>query len=405
VSPYKLAVLNTHPIQYFAPLYRALARDPNIDLTVFFCSLQGVHEYTDEGFGTSVRWDVPLLEGYQSVVLPELLGRSQVGGFLSLFNPRIVGALMRGRFDALIIHGHIPATTVLGAIVARLVRTSVFMRCETHLGLSRPSWKRVLRKPLLHSLYAQLCSACLAIGTRNAEFYRSIGVPAERIVHVPYVVDNAFFASRVHELKQDVRGLRRSLGLPTDLPVILFASKLQPRKRAMDLLDAHTALRHQGVESALAIVGSGEDEQCLRDRVARQGLDHVYFFGFQNQTELPRFYAASDIFVLPSENEPWGLVVNEVMAAGLPVVVAGEVGAAVDLVRAGENGYTFSAGDIPALTDALRTMLADPPRLVRMGQRSADLIATWGVEQWVKGVNEALMIGAKRRQPQAEITS
>jgi glycosyltransferase involved in cell wall biosynthesis len=396
---YRLAILNSHPIQYFAPLYRRLAQEPDIDLTVYFCSSQGLEEYRDPGFGVSFKWDVPLLQGYRARFLPNLRRDGSVAGFFSLINPSIVRELRRERYDALWVHGHAYATFILAMVAAKLLGIPVLMRCETHLLLQRSPLKRALRRLLMRVLYTQLCSACLPIGTRNKEFYLEHGVDERHLFLVPYTVDNDYFARRTEDTEERSAALRRELGLPPGKPVILFASKLMPRKRPMDLLVAYHRLRTRSIHACLVFVGSGEEEAALRRYAAEYQVSDVHFGGFRNQSELPDFYHLADMFVLPSENEPWGLIINEVMAAGLPVIATEEIGAAADLVKHGENGFVYSAGDVDALSRHLETLVLDRSLCQRMAQHSRGLIDSWDFGLCVHGVREALAAPSCRLEP------
>lgn len=385
----KLAILHSHPIQYFAPLYARIAQEPGIDLTVYYCSRQGVDAYHDEGFGHELKWDVPLLEGYRYQFLPNVRRRDQVSGFLSLINPSIVKELRRENPDALWVNGHNYFTYLLAIGAAKALGIPVLMRGETHLLLSCSMSKRILRRLVMSAFY-QVCDACLPIGTRNAEFYRSHGVRDERLFIVPYAVDNTFFTQTTDSYLKDPSSIKKDLGLPATTPLVLFASKLMSRKRPMDLLMAYHKLRREQIQAALVFIGSGSHEQMLKTYVQQQQVPDVYFFGFRNQSELPKFYAIADIFVLPSENEPWGLVINEVMCAGLPVVATKEIGAAADLVIPDQNGLIYQTGDIEMLASHLRTLVADSKLRMRMGQCSRELIAKWSIERCVQGVKEAL---------------
>jgi glycosyltransferase involved in cell wall biosynthesis len=396
--PYRLAILNSHPIQYFAPLYRRLAQDPDIDLTVYFCSSQGAEEYQDTDFGVSVKWDVPLLEGYKSTFLSNLRRGKSVGGFFSLINSGIIRELRRGKYDALWVHGHGYATYVLAILVSKVLGIPVLMRCETHLLLHRSPFKRALRRTLMRLLYTRLCAACLPIGTRNEEFYRFHGVDQRHLFLVPYAVDNAFFAGAASRFREQREELRFQCGLPPDKPALLFASKLMPRKRPMDLLQAYEGMRNSNVDACLVFVGAGELEEDLRRYVSEHCILDVHFFGFRNQSELPKFFALADVFILPSENEPWGLVINEVMAASLPVVAADEIGAVADLVKNGDNGFVYPVGDIRSLTNHLRSLADDMDLRVVMGRRSAERMAGWDFERCVAGVREALAFVEQERR-------
>lgn len=387
---FRLAVLISHPIQYFAPLYRKLAQEPEIDLTVYFCSRQGVETYDDQGFGVPVQWDIPLLEGYNHKFLRNLRRKDQVGGFFSLVNPGLMAELWRNRYDALLVSGHMYFSYLLGVFAAKAVGIPVFMRSETHLLLRRPGPKRVLRQPVMRLFYRALCDRCLPIGTRSREFYLAHGVPQDRLFDVPYAVDNDYFIQAAAPFQTRQRETRLELGLPVDKPLILYASKLIPRKRPDDLLAAFRMLRERGIEAALVFVGSGALEQSLRQYASQHGMNDVVFAGFQNQSELPKFYAVADVFVLPSQDEPWGLVINEAMCAGMPIVASEEIGAVPDLVRHGYNGYRFSAGEAGQLATYLQELVCDQGVRKRFGRNSRMVISDWDLDRSVEGMRAAL---------------
>jgi glycosyltransferase involved in cell wall biosynthesis len=396
----KLAILNTHPIQYFAPLYRRLAQEPDIDLTVYFCSRQGAEEYVDVGFGERIKWDRSLLDGYEHKFLKNWRAGDQVGGFGSLINPGIVSELRRHRYDALIVNGHNHATYLLAMLAAKTLGTAVMMRCETHLGLQRSAFKKLVRKPLLSFLYNRVCDLCLPIGTLNKEFYLFHGVDRNRLFTVPYTVDNEYFTLAARQYAGP--DLREELGIPQGKPIVLFASKLLSRKRPMDLLLAFHRLQAQGVNAALLFVGSGERELELKNYVREHQLSDVYFLGFRNQSELPKFYSMADVFVFPSENEPWGLVLNEVMCAGLPVVASREIGAVPDLVHHGVNGFTYGAGDIDQLSSCLIQLLEAPEKRRLMAKESRTIIGQWNYEYCVSGIVQALAALQPAANPMAK---
>jgi glycosyltransferase involved in cell wall biosynthesis len=210
---------------------------------------------------------------------------------------------------------------------------------------------------------------------------------------MPYAVDNHYFQRRCMEARQGRSALRNELRLDSARPVILFASKLQSRKRCTDLLSAYKNLSSvPGKEPHpyLVIVGDGEERAALERQAAENGLDGVRFCGFRNQSELPRFFDMATVFVLPSRHEPWGLIVNEVMNAGRAVVVSDDVGCQPDLVEDGVEGCVFPAGDVAALTDALRRVLATPETAVVMGERALAKIAAWNFEEDVRGLRRAI---------------
>jgi glycosyltransferase involved in cell wall biosynthesis len=185
-------------------------------------------------------------------------------------------------------------------------------------------------------------------------------------------------------------GVRNQYGVPADRPLIIFAAKFLHRKRPLDLLEAVVRLRRKTISPfSVGMVGSGELEREMRNFCAEHCLNNVAFLGFANQSELPRLYAASDIFVLPSQDEPWGLAVNEAMCAGLPIVASREVGCVADLVENGVNGYTPAAGDIDSLAMALQTLIEDETLRRKQGQASLSRILRWGYRECLEGVRSA----------------
>lgn len=241
----------------------------------------------------------------------------------------------------------------------------------------------------MSAFYAGL-DGVLAIGSANHAFYRAMGVPENRIFSVPYTVDNARFAAASRLSAPERAERRRFLGAPDDRPIVLYAAKFQDRKRPGDLVRAAAELERSGACFHLAMVGSGELEPQLRRLAADLGLAGVSFPGFVNQSGLPALYGASDVFVLASQNEPWGLAINEAMCAGLPIVTTDAVGAAADLVRDGVNGAVIPAGDVAALAGALAPMLRDADARRRMGAASADIIARWSYAECLAGLRQAL---------------
>ena len=395
----RLAYLVSHPIQYQAPLLRRVAQEPDIDLTVLFGSDFSVRGYKDVGFGgVGVKWDIPLLDGYKHLFLPRLRDGNDVS-FAMPLNRGIYSAL-RGPaldkqqpvFDAVWIHGYATANALQGIVAAQLLGIPVLIRAESWLrDRSRSPIKLALKK-LFFSALSSLIDGVLPIGSLNAEYWRHY-LPATPQFLMPYAVDNAYFGQRARDAASHRAQLRSELGLDPTRPVILFASKLQPRKHCDHLIDAYARLAPElGIEPHpyLLIVGDGEERTALEKQAAETGLRSIHFLGFRNQSELPAFFDLASVFVLPSRHEPWGLIVNEVMNAGTPCIVSDDVGSGPDLITEGIDGFIYAVGDVAALTDALRRTLDSPESAVVMGQRAFERIQTWGFEQDVHGLRTAL---------------
>jgi glycosyltransferase involved in cell wall biosynthesis len=401
---YRLAILVSHPIQYFSPLYRRLAREPEIDLTVYYCSLQGAEEVFDAGFGRQVKWDVPLLDGYRYVALPNWRRNVALGSFVSLINPGMIGELRRNRYDALWVHGYSFVTHLVAIFVARFLGIPVFYRAESSLVHDqlnpRPRSIRLLKTAFLRSLFKNV-SAFLAIGTLSAEFYRHYGAPPEKIFKVPYTIDNEYYMTRAGAARAQQTALRRDLGIAPDAVAFVFAAKLIAEKRPLEVLDAYA--RTSCPDKALVIAGEGALRSVMEARVAADKIPGVHFLGFVNQSELPRIYGISDVFLRPDGvgKGDWGLTINDALASGLAVISSDQIGASFDLVRDGENGIVVRFGDWSGVVAAMQRMAADPRLCRRMGERSLEIISRWSNEECVAGVLAALRSRARppRRLP------
>jgi glycosyltransferase involved in cell wall biosynthesis len=241
------------------------------------------------------------------------------------------------------------------------------------------------------------CDRALAIGSANAAFYRAMGVPENRIFLAPYTVDNDRFMAMAKLPPQERLAVRERLGIKATSPAILYAGKFTQRKHPDHLLQAAARLRDQTEQPFTVVMcGAGEMEAELRAYCEEHPSLDVIFAGFVNQAELPKLYAACDIFSLPSESEPWGLTVNEAMCAGLPVVVSREVGSVADLVVDGLNGFTPEAGDIDALTTALKRLVEDASFRQRAAKASFDRISNWGYRETADGLRAAINSLASR---------
>jgi len=306
---------------------------------------------------------------------------------------RLRGSKDVAGFDVLWVHGYSSVNAMQAMLAAKALGIPVLVRAEPWLGDRDRSGPTLAAKHLFFKALRGLLDGALPIGTLNAAYwlhYLGEDFPLHRM---PYAVDNHYFQSRCEEAREGRAALRNELKLDPARPVILFASKLQSRKRCTDLLAAYKNLSQgPGVEPHpyLVIVGDGEERTALERQATESGLEGVRFCGFRNQSELPRFFDMASVFVLPSRHEPWGLIVNEVMNAGRAVIVSDEVGCQPDLVEDGVEGCVFPAGDVATLTEALRRVLATPETAEAMGRRALAKIETWDFEEDVRGLRRAI---------------
>ena len=392
----RVAYLVSHPIQYQAPLLGRIAKELDIELTVLFASDFSIQPYADKGFGVDVEWDVPLVGGYQHEFLPAIWDERRTGPTSQLSHG--IFSRLRGRegvrgFDVLWVHGYSTLNALQGILAAKLLGIPVLLRAESRLDKKQMrGWKHETKR-LFFDVLRHLIDGVLTIGSANAAHWRYyLGDDFPQYL-MPYAVDNDYFQRRCRDAVVRRGELLSELDLDGSRSVILFASKLQTRKRCADLLDAYLDLvvgDEIGSHPYLVIVGDGEERVALETRVKQSGVESVRFCGFRNQSELPRFFDIATVFVLPSRNEPWGLIVNEVMNAGRAVIVSDDVGCQPDLISDGVEGCVFPVGDVAALTDALRRALAEPSTADTMGQRALARIKTWDFEKDVQGLRRAV---------------
>jgi len=373
----RLAVVTSHPIQYQAPWFRELAR--RADLEVFFCHDQGAEGQADAGYGRAFTWDVPLLEGYRHSWLTNRSRKPGVFAFGGCDTPEIRDRLAAGRFDACIVNGWYLKSYIQAIFACRRVGLPVFLRGDSHRAADRPWATRALKYPLYRTLLTGV-DGHLCVGESNRQYLRHYGVPAARLWFVPHCVDDQWFGraamhARSHGAVADVR---QRLGVADEERIVLFVGRLVEQKRAGDFIAALARARHKRPLAGV-IVGSGGLSDALADLSTR--LDaRVRFAGFANQSELPAFYAAAQMLVLPSDaGETWGLVANEALACGTPVVISDHAGCAADLVAPG-TGRRFVCGSVEGLEEAMLALDAERQTAPQRVERAvAAMSARFGV--------------------------
>ncbi len=352
VRPIRLTAVLTHPIQYYSPWFRHVAsRAPGIDLTVLYAT-EPTAEQQGTGFGRAFQWDVPLRDGYRSQVVRAARPRDRVdsGSFFGI-DAREIGAALRATHpDVVLVPGWHSITFVRAIVAARRLEIPLLFRGDSNLDSAPDGWKRPLWRRKTKCLLS-LFDGYLSAGRRVRAYLESMGVQSWQIADTPHSVDNERFAgaARPHQSAEGRVAARARWGLPADACVLLFAGKLEAKKRPLDVIRAAARLERRAV---VLIVGAGPLEPACRTEALQLGVQTI-FAGFLNQSELGAAYAVADLLVLPSDSrETWGLVVNEALATGLPAVVSDRVGCAPDLVD-DETGATFPCGDVEALAAAI----------------------------------------------------
>ena len=383
--PVRVALLAASPVHYRAPLYRLVAADPRVELTAIFASREGIDEF-----------GLDPLSGYSSMFLRRAARTTADGSFLALRDLDIVPVLARGNFDVLWTHGYYSLTHALASAWQRLRRRPLLVREVQTLLHERPRAKEALRatalRALLHGSYG------LYVGSQSRAWFHRYGVPDDRLFFVPNSVDNERWRAEAERLGPRREQLRRELGIRADGgPVILSVGRLVPKKQPQHLLEAFRRVRAER-PCTLLLAGDGPLAPLLHEIVARDQIPDVVFAGFLDQREIGRAYAAADVFALVSkEHETWGLVVNEALNFGLPVLVSDKVGCAGDLVRP-ENGFVVPADDPVGLARCLAELVDSPDLRERLGAAARDIVDGWRYEVGAAGVLAAVdtAVGAPR---------
>lgn len=392
----RLLIVAPHVVQYSSPLFREMARDPRLALLVAYCSMQGAESGVDPGFGVKISWDTPLLEGYSWTNIPNWALRAGSDHFWGVFNPGLWSLIRDGRFDAVLVCGYYFASAWIAVGAAKFYGVPLIFVSDAHSLQSwrtQSPWRLRFKKQLLRRIFS-FAKAVVVSSSGGVEYLKSLGYPGSQVVLAPTAVDNSWWIQQAAKVNREA--VREAWNIPAAASVALFCAKLQPWKGPMDLLEAFA--RANVANSYLVFVGDGPSRIDVERKARDLGIsDRVRLLGFLNQTQIPSAYRVADLFVLPSLFEPFGLVVNEAMLCGLPVVVSDRVGARFDLVCTDDTGKVFPAGNIDALAAILREILPNSAIRKQMGANAARRMDTWSPIEYVEGFVKAVDIASEGR--------
>jgi len=381
----RVAVVTPSPTPYRAPFFRSLAARDDLALKVF---------YLTRGSATRA-WNVDVsgfdhefLGGFGIPIGGKDMARYRV-------NPSIIARLAAGRFDVVVVSGYNHLTTQAAILYCAGSGTPWCMMSESHLAKPRSAAKRLLKKALLTPVLRTM-GAAMVTGTLARRYVESFGVPRDAVYIVANTPDIEFLRLERRRLAPRRVAIRQLMGVD-GRRVILFVGRLLEEKGVRVLLDAFARMTLSQADLVLLLAGDGPRRKEFEALAAASGLPGVRFLGFESQAQLVELYAAADVFVLPSLVEPWGVVVNEAMASGLPVVLSDQVGAAADLVIDGANGFVVPAGDSAALAACLSDVLSDEGRRAAMGRRSEEVVSAWNYEASVEGFRGAIETAVRRK--------
>ncbi len=363
IAPYRIPVLN------------ALAGSEKLDLHVIFLA------ETDE---TSRQWRVYKDEirfSYQ--VLPAW--RRRVGKSNLLLNRGVSGALSAARPEVIICGGYNYVASWQALSWARRHAVEFVLWSESNHQDARRGWSWV---EFLKSYFLRHCDRFVVPGKMSFEYLKALGSAEKNIFIAPNAVDNTLFAEQAERIRSSAAAFWEKLKLPERF--ILFAGRLVPEKGVFDLLEAYAKLDETlRTEVGLVFAGDGVCRQSLTERAAQISPGRVCFPGFAQREELAGIYALAEVLILPTHSDPWGLVVNEAMACGLPVIVSSVAGCSADLVEDGWNGYVVPHRDIDKLSGAIGSLLRQPDLRQGMGAHSREKIQNYSPEACAAGLAAA----------------
>jgi glycosyltransferase involved in cell wall biosynthesis len=380
----RLAIVTTHPIQYYAPIFKLLQQRRRIDIMVFYTWGEAAVNKHDPGFGKQINWDIPLLEDYPYQWAQNTAQSPGSHHFKGIVNPGLVEQINLWKPDAILVfgwgyHSH------LKVIRCFKNKVPIFFRGDSTLLDEKKGVKSLLKSVFLKWVYSHVNHAFYA-GVNNKAYFKKYGLKDSQLTFAPHAVDNERFAV---ERTNEALHLRNELKLRGDDLVILFAGKLEEKKDSLLLLKAFLNITQPGVH--LVFAGNGALENRLKDAAKDKG--NVHFINFQNQSQMPVILQGCDIFCLPSKGpqETWGLAVNEAMACGKAVLVSDKVGCAADLVKNSENGYIFNAGNIEDLKTKLVLLVDDKDKVKAFGEASRRIIKDWNFTNIAQAIENKLL--------------
>ncbi len=352
----KIAIISSHPIQYNAPLFAMLSKEENIDLRVFYTwGEDALNAKYDPDFQKTIKWDIPLLEGYNYQFLENTSKEAGSHHFSGIVNPTLTQEIESWGADIVWVWGW-SFNSHLKALRYFKRKKELWFRGDSTL-IDEPQGltiKKILRRIFLRWIYSHVDKA-FYVGTHNKEYYIRHGLKESQLVYAPHAIDNKRFEDIDGELNEKALLWRRSLGIQDDQKVLLFAGKFEPKKNPKFIISEIEKLADIR-QFKVILVGNGPLEAELKS-IAN---DRCIFLPFQNQKIMPLVYRMGDIFILPSTGpgETWGLAINEALASGIPVIASSKCGGAINLINKG-SGVIIDIFKSNILDKAIKQILSE----------------------------------------------
>ncbi len=379
----KIAVIVEIPVPYRSPMFEMISRIEGVELKVFYCAESEFGR--DWSLNFRQDYDFEILKGWSIPIKGKKL-------FSFKINPSVWGKLENGNFDAVVLGGYAHFTMLMAVYWCLFNKVPYVLMSESQHLTERGVLKKFLKNHFLKQIIKR-SSACLPTGTLARDYLISYGAKEEKCFFFPNTPDIDAFQHKIRILKGEKENIKRDLNIKSD-KIILFVGRLIPVKGVEFLIDAFAEFRNNsssGSSTDLVIAGDGPLRSSLERRVMEKNVKGVHFKGFIQLEQLPDFYCISDLFVLPSLYEPWGVVVNEALACGLPVVTTTRVGSSPDLVRENVNGKVIAPADSHALSEAISDIIENKELHTKMSANSMEIIKDWKYDRGVRSFRDMIM--------------
>jgi len=375
---YKVALITNIPSPYRIPLFEKIAEHPSVDLCVYFTAISEKNR----------EWVVELSDKFKYKILPCFTLKYRGKDLFSYhINPSIIQELIKNNYDVVIAGGYSSFATQISSLLCKLRNTPFILWSGD--TINEPGLLRKISLPLAKFIVKH-SNAFVAYGNRAKEYLITLAATPEKIFIAYNTVDTDFFIQQSLKYRTQKDELKDKIGIKNKM-VVLYVGQLIERKNVDTLIKACSKLKSE-LDAALLIVGDGTQKNELKNLCIKNKINDVFFVGFKQREELPRYYAISDLFVLPSTQEVWGLVLNEAMCCGLPIITTNKVGASVDLITDGVNGYVVESRNTEQLYEAMKKILSDPEVVARMGKASKEIIEKgFTIDHAVNGFVEAVI--------------
>jgi len=373
----KIKYILHHPIVYQSPLLKYLTKK-KIDIEVLFRSSLSTGKYFDNKLNRKIKWDINLLRGFKYKFL-KYIGPNRKDKFYPI-TTEFIKKIFDNETNIIWIHGIKDWYNLSIIFLAKFYKKKVFVRDEVSVSSKKRSVLNNFLNFLFYNFIDNFIDIYLAIGTRNKNYYIKNKIKKEKIVLVPYVVDNNFFY------------LKKKLKIKKKITYI-FVGKLIKEKGCDLLLQSINLLSKYPKfmsSSEFIVAGDGYLKKNLIEYTKENNLTNIKFLGFQNQKMLKKLYQKSDVLILPSNREPWGLVVNEAMAAENAIICSNIVGSSADLIRENFNGYTFKNNNHNDLANKIYKIYRNKKNLNKFKLSSKKIISKWNFEMCYYGLKKGI---------------